>query len=438
MRKKMGAKIVAFGLSAFMLLGLTACSGSADPSNADSGEGGENELHEITLQVGSDSALVGLEEVCKLAESEIGIKVDIEYTVAGTDTDNLIKTRLSTGDLADVLVYSPGALLMTLNPSEHFINLSEYGFVDKLDETYKSAVSDDNGVYGVPMGTTRAGAVMYNKNLYDELGLEVPKTWDEFLSNCDKIEAAGKNAIICTMGTSYTIQVPVLGDMYNVLADNPDFISEFEKGEVGFANIPEGVTSFQKLADTVPYYQDGYTAATYDDGCEMLVSGDYGHWIMLTSALTNIRSLYSDNINDIGVFAIPGDDPENVGITAWMPNGLYGNKDSDKQEDIVKFLEFFVSEKAVETYLANDAVTGPLCVKGVEYPENTPEAVTNDMQSYYDSGKVSLAQEFLTQVKGSATTEVCSSLITGQYNVEQAAEAYDDDCWKQAEQLGIK
>lgn len=96
-----------------------------------------------------------------------------------------------------------------------------------------------------------------------------------------------------------------------------------------------------------------------------------------------------------GVFAIPGDDPENVGITAWMPNGLYGNKDSDKQEDIVKFLEFFVSEKAVETYLANDAVTGPLCVKGVEYPENTPEAVTNDMQSYYDSGKVSLAQEFL-------------------------------------------
>ena len=113
-------------------------------------------------------------------------------------------------------------------------------------------------------------------------------------------------------------------------------------------------------------------------------------------------------------------------------------KDSDKQEDIVKFLEFFVSEKAIETYLANDAVTGPLCVKGVEYPENTPEAVTNDMQSYYDSGKVSLAQEFLTQVKGSATTEVCSSLITGQYNVEQAAEAYDDDCWKQAEQLGIK
>ena len=96
MRKKMGAKIVAFGLSAVMLLGLTACSGSADSSNADNGEGSENELHEITLQVGSDSALAGLEEVCKLAESEIGIKVDIEYTVAGTDTDNLIKTRLST------------------------------------------------------------------------------------------------------------------------------------------------------------------------------------------------------------------------------------------------------------------------------------------------------------------------------------------------------
>ena len=60
------------------------------------------------------------------------------------------------------------------------------------------------------------------------------------------------------------------------------------------------------------------------------------------------------------------------------------------------------------------------------------------MQAYFDSGKVSLAQEFLTQVKGSATTEVCTSLITGQYDVEQAVKAYDEDCFKQAEQLGIK
>ncbi len=434
MKKETMKRAAAAALSAVMLLSLGACGEKKKDAGEDSGES----THEITLQVGSDSALKGLEEVCKLAESEIGIKVDIEYTVAGTDTDNLIKTRLSTGDLADILVYSPGALLMTLNPSEHFIDLSEYDFADKLDETYRSSVSNDKGTYGVPMGTTRAGAVMYNKKLYKELGLRVPGTWDEFMENCRKVKDAGKNALICTMGTSYTVQVPVLGDMYNVLADNPDFIARFEKGETGFAEVPEGTESFQKLADTVPFYQDGYTAATYDDGCEMLVSGESAHWIMLTSALTNISSLYSDQINDIGVFAIPGDDPENVGITTWMPNGLYGNKDSENVEDVVKFLEFFVSDKAIETYLANDAVTGPLCVKDVAYPESTPDAVTEDMQSYFDSGKVSLAQEFLTQVKGSATTEVCTSLITGQYDVGQAVKAYDEDCFKQAEQLGIK
>ena len=32
---------------------------------------------------------------------------------------------------------------------------------------------------------------MYNKKVYEKLGLSIPKTWDEFISNSEKIKAAG-------------------------------------------------------------------------------------------------------------------------------------------------------------------------------------------------------------------------------------------------------
>lgn len=50
-------------------------------------------------------------------------------------------------------------------------------------ETFLSVVSDDEGIYGVPALTSQGGAVLYYKPDYEELGLEIPKTWGEFIAN---------------------------------------------------------------------------------------------------------------------------------------------------------------------------------------------------------------------------------------------------------------
>jgi len=38
-------------------------------------------------------------------------------------------------------------------------------------------------IYGVPFASQTL-FVFYNKQIYEELGLKVPETWDEFLANC--------------------------------------------------------------------------------------------------------------------------------------------------------------------------------------------------------------------------------------------------------------
>lgn len=48
-----------------------------------------------------------------------------------------------------------------------------------------------------------------------------------------------------------------------------------------------------------------------------------------------------------------------------------------------------------------------------------------------------MAMEFQTAVKGSNAASICQELGSGQTTAEEAAGKYDDDCKKQAVQLGL-
>lgn len=391
----------------------------------------------LSMLIDSNTNLAGFDAVAALAKEKLGITVEIELRPGGTDGDNVVKTRLASGDMSDILMYNSGSLLAALNPSEYFINLNSQPLIDRLDDTFKFAASVDGSTYGVPFSSAQAGGVLYSKPLYKELGLEVPTTWAEFIANCDVIKAAGKVAIYGGFADSWTAQVLYLGDHYNVAAAEPNFAADFQAGKIKYATDVAGLKSFQKLASTTAYYNEDSLATTYNDACEVISNGGAAHWMMLTFALSNIYALYPDKINDIGVFGIPGDNAADQGLTVWMPAGLYGNKNTGKEEDIQRFLEFYVSDEALDAYTAAVLPDGPYCIKGYKLPENAYEAVRNDMQPYFDAGKTSTALEFQTAVKGPNCSQICQELVIGQTTAEEAAKAYDEDCVKQAVQLGL-
>lgn len=391
----------------------------------------------ISLLIDNSSSLAGVEAVTALAKEKLGITVEIESFVGGPDGDNMVKTRLASGDMSDVLVYNSGALLSALNPSEYFIDISGEDFASRLDETYAGTVSVGSATYGVPLVSSQAGAVLYSKPLYKKYNLEIPKTWDDFIKNCRLLKDAGETALIGTFADSWTTQVLFLADNYNVLSKDPDFASDFEAGKTKYAASEAGLGSFKKLAETREFYNADYMAATYNDGCDMIANAEGAHWIMLTQALSNIYSLYGAKVNDIGVFPVPGDTADSNGLTVWMPLSLYGNKSSDKQEDILRFLDFYISDEGLDAYSSAVLPDGPYCVKGYELPQTSYRAVSEDMQPYFDSGNTKVALEFLTAVKGANLPAICQEVATGQAAAEEAAGAYDADCLKQAIQLGL-
>lgn len=397
---------------------------------------GEWEYKEATLSLLIDNnvSLDGLNAVCELAKEKLGITIEIEYKV----DDSVLKTRLASGEMTDLLVYNSGSLLDALNPAEYFIDLTDQPFIEKYDDTYKDSVTVNGVVYGVPFASTQAGAVMYYKPIYEELGLEVPHTWADFIANCEKIKEAGHTAYISSTAKKSMTQVLFLGDHYNVASANPDFVSEFEKGNAKYATDPAALKSWEKYEDVIPFLQEGHTATTYDEACDMLADGEGAHWISLTQALSNIYSLYGEEaVNKIGVFGVPGDNADDHGLTVWMPNSLYGSLNSEKKGDILRFMEFYISDEALNAYAGAILPDGPYCIKGYSLPENSYDGVKNDMQAYFDNNKTKVAMEFQTAVKGANCSTITQSLISGLTTGKDAAAEYDEDCKLQALQLGL-
>lgn len=234
------------------------------------------------------------------------ITFDIENRPGGADGDNLIKTRLATGEAGDIQEYNSGSLFQVLKPDQTLADLTDIARQADVLDSFKSVVTAADGtVRGVPIGAAMGGGIYYNKKIYADLGLTVPWTWDQFMANNEKIKAAGKVAVAQTYGDTWTSQLFVLSDYYNIQAGNPTFAADYTANKVKYASIPAAVAGFQHVEDVfnAGYLNADFGVAKFGDGVRMVVTGEAAHYPMLTFALGNIKQNYPDNLNDVGFFA---------------------------------------------------------------------------------------------------------------------------------------
>ena len=412
---------------------LAGCAASGD-------QDGKTELTILVDSTESTVAVVqGLADAFTAENPDITI--ELETRPQGTEGDNVVKTRLQTGDMTDLFYYNSGSLLQALAPEQTLVDLSGESFMDAVADTFEAGVTAGDGVYGVPVGNAMGGGILYNKKIYADLGLEVPTTWDEFISNSETIKAAGIDPIIQTYGadSTWTSQLLVLGDFYNVEAAEPGWADEFTANEKHFADTPAAQAGFDHLREAFDkgLLNADFGTATYPDGIQKLATGAGAHYPMLTFAVTEVQNSFPDNLNDVGFFAIPGDDADNVGMTTWLAAAFYLPQGGDNEEAAKKFLAFVASPAGCEAQTAAVGVTGPYFVEGCDLPDDLPPAV-QDLQAYFDSGKTYPALEFVSPVKGPSLEQITVAVGSGINTGSEGAALYDADVKKQAQQLGLE
>lgn len=417
---------------------LTGCSAGSVVGGGDD-KGGASTLTFLADTSDASSKLsAGLAEA--YMEENPDVTIEVETRPEGAEGDNVVKTRLSTGDMTDIFMYNTGSLFHALDPEQNIVALTDEAGLDDVQDTFVETVTAGEDVYGVPLGTATGGGVFYNRAVYKELGLDVPTTWDQFMSNNAEIKEAGLDPVIQTYQDTWTSQLFVLGDFHNVAAADPEWADKYTANEVHYAEEP-AINGFERLQEVhdADYLNQDFASATLNDGLAMLAKGEGVHYPMLTLALGELYDQFPGKQEDIGFFALPGEDAAKNGLTVWTGGGIYipTSTEGEKLEMAKDFFDFVASPEGCQAQTEAYPPAGPYFVDGCDLPKDLPPAVTDLLPYFEEGGATTPALEFLSPIKGPALEQITVEVGSGIKTAEAGAALYDQDVKKQAQQLGL-
>jgi multiple sugar transport system substrate-binding protein len=194
-RLRRGLAAVAVGVTAAMTLAACATGSSAGSGSGDSVAAALKKGGTITYWTWTPSAK---DQVAAFEKAYP--KVHVKLVNAGTGTDeytklqNAIKAGSGGPDVAQVEYFAVPQFAL----SNSLLDLSSYGF-GSLKSKYTSStwqsVALDGKIYGLPQDSGPM-ALFYNKKTFDQYGLTVPKTWDEYIADAKKLHAANPSDYI--------------------------------------------------------------------------------------------------------------------------------------------------------------------------------------------------------------------------------------------------
>ncbi|MFT4230049.1 MAG: extracellular solute-binding protein [Microbacterium sp.] len=244
---------------------------------------------------------------------------------------------------------------------------------DLSDTTAASTITDGLDVlmdqYGHCEGRTSAlpysvmaSAVIYNKQIFAEQGIEVPTTWDELIAVCEKLKAAGIDPFYGTFKDGWTIGQGWFDFTTGGMIDTVDFFAQL--AEEGTDVGSDSAVSFQKdFAEPVERMRElghDYTNSdannkAYNDGNFDFANGEGAMYMQGPWAIVEISSILESNGQDpddvLGTFPLPmGDDASNnsvrvnMDLAAWIPEA------SKHKEAARTFLEYLYQPEVIQAY----------------------------------------------------------------------------------------
>ncbi len=234
-----------------------------------------------------------------------------------------------------------------------------------------------------------AASVIYNKQIFDEQGLEVPRTWDELLQVADQLKEAGITPFYGTFKDDWTVGQGWYDYSVGGSLDVLDFFDALAKEgtEVG----PESEVSFQEdfaepmdrmLTLATDYTNDDAPSRGYGDGNLAFSKGEAAMYLQGPWAFSEIAKTAPDL--ELGTFPLPmTDDPDDLAVRVNMDLAAMIPEESRHKEAARDFLEYLYQPEHIEEYNASQLGFTPL-----EDAAAPDDPRIEGMIEYYDEGRI--------------------------------------------------
>ncbi len=270
------------------------------------------------------------------------VTIEIEKVKNTEDLENTLKLRKSADELPDIMVLKP---YMLANFAEALEPLNNTTAV--TSNLYAKEYEIDNNIYGVPE-TIFYEFVYYRKSIFEKYGLEVPKTWDEFIETAQTIKEKNEHIPILLGAKDAWPNYPFNEFMPGIEAENGAYWNEMATKEEPFSPgepFYEAYVKIQKLYDTQVFGRDPLGIG-FDQAKNMFVAGEgamlpAGQWF-----ITDYEGSGGD-MEDLGLFLMPARNTQaDTFYSMAVVDLFYATPKSSENVELVKqFIDWYFSSQ---------------------------------------------------------------------------------------------
>ncbi len=284
-------------------------------------------------------------------EDHPAITVRFEPTGQAAQYNDALQAQLESGTAPDVFYarsYATSRMQYEqgyLEPLDDLPGLREHFEPERLAPW----ATDDGVPYAVPFIATSHG-IYYNEEIFDELELSTPTTWEELLTTAQTIKDAGLIPFANTSGDAWTIAELVFMNLA------PNFIGGRE-GRMAYLDGDRCfddehiVAAFQAVGDLAPFLPENHELLTYGDSRELFAQGQAA---MFMSGSWDIAFFEASELDFAwSIFATPPPAGQPAHITFHPDAGMALNAASTHKEQAREFLSWMTTTECAEA-LANE------------------------------------------------------------------------------------
>ncbi len=249
-----------------------------------------------------------------------------------------------TADPPDVAAWYAGNRMAPFVKAGLFDPVDDVWEANGFNEQLKSAAASmtiDGKKWGVPYTYYQWG-IYYNKEAYKKAGAEVPKTWADFVANCEKFKAAGIDCL--TTGTKALWPGAGIFDYMNLRVNGYEFHMDLANGKIPWTDDRVRNT-FAEWKKIVPYITANHAAIDWQDAAALLAQGKAANYVMGNFAVATFKDGGMTN-DTLGFMVFPE-------ITPGIPRAEDAPTDTfhipsgaKNKEDAKKFLAYLGSPEA--------------------------------------------------------------------------------------------
>lgn len=245
--------VVAIGAAALVLTGCSGSSGDPDQAVAEGGE--------LTVWAW-DPTVTAIAEAYEAANP--GVTVDVVNVGTGNDQYTALQNAISAGsgvpDLAQIEYFAVPQFAIT----DSLVDLNEFGATDLADDfapgPWSAVTYGGNGVWGLPLDSGPM-ALFYNKRVFDEHGIAVPETWDQYAEAARQLHAADPGSYIASdVGEAgFTTSMLWQAGARAFQADGTDVIVDLaDEGAARYTSLWQGLIDEGLLAPISSWSDEWY------------------------------------------------------------------------------------------------------------------------------------------------------------------------------------